>query len=293
MESDDAFITHLLGFGLTEKEAYCYFNLLKYGARTPSLLAKSLHTYREDVHRTLTGLIEKGMVRPSLDSPTLYTAVELETALESALKKHEAEKLEMERRKRVLEELSREQRFRPSDEVSTFKIFKNVKDVIAAVLSALASTEREWIAVIPPMAAVLSSLFVIEDDKKFVDRGGRIRFIMDITYPYIETIQEHLDVGMEIRHFDKYSGLQFFVFDGKIGMSGINLTLKSTSLRQPISVLWTDDSAYAQYLVSTFDIVWQQSSPAEERIQQLLKQGPKAIDGQNHGDDLRDRTIQS
>ncbi|MGZ4849284.1 MAG: helix-turn-helix domain-containing protein, partial [Halobacteriota archaeon] len=42
-----------MGFGLNEKEAQCYFYLLKYGPKTPSPLAKSLHTYREDMHRTL------------------------------------------------------------------------------------------------------------------------------------------------------------------------------------------------------------------------------------------------
>ncbi|MGZ7169492.1 MAG: TrmB family transcriptional regulator [Halobacteriota archaeon] len=76
-----------MGFGLTEKEAQCYFYLLRYGPKTPSPLAKSLDTYREDVHRTLQSLIEKGMVRPSLDSPTLYTAVELEDALSPLLKR--------------------------------------------------------------------------------------------------------------------------------------------------------------------------------------------------------------
>ncbi len=70
MTDEDEFITHLLGFGLTEKEAQCYFHLLKYGPKTPSPLAKALKTYREDIYRTLTSLIEKGMVRPSLDSPT-------------------------------------------------------------------------------------------------------------------------------------------------------------------------------------------------------------------------------
>ncbi|MGZ7133389.1 MAG: hypothetical protein ACXVH4_01495, partial [Halobacteriota archaeon] len=91
--------------------------------------------------------------------------------------------------------------------------------------------------------------------------------------------REHLDAGMEVRHFDKYSGLMFFVFDGKIGMSVINVAdLKRASLSEPVSVLWTDDPAYAQYLVSTFEMVWQQSIPAEERIQELLKQGPPQID---------------
>ncbi len=276
---DDEFIHHLMGFGLTEKEAQCYFYLLKYGPKTPSPLAKSLRTDREDVHRTLTSLIEKGMVRPSLDSPTVYTAVELETALESALKKHESELREMERRKRELEELSRQQRFAPPDEVATFKILKSAKDVLAVSLSALASAENEWVAVIPAIATVLSSLFVIEDDKKFISRGGRIRFITDITYPYIDIIREHLDAGMEIRHFNEYSGVLFFVFDGKIGLNAINLVdLKSASLNELVSVLWTDDPAYAQYLTSTFEMLWEQSIPAEERIEELLKHGPPHVE---------------
>lgn len=275
MKSDDAFITHLIGFGLTEKEAECYFYLLKYGPKTPSPLAKSLRTYREDVHRTLTTLIDKGMVRPSLDSPTLYTAVELETALQSALKKHESEMREMEQRKRQLEELARQQRFRPSDEVSTFKILKSAKEVLTVSLSALASAKKEWIAVVPPIATVFSSLFVIEEDKEFIGRGGRIRIITDITYPYIESIREHLEAGMEVRHFEKYSGLLFFVFDEKICLNVINAAdLKRVSLSELVSVLWTDDPAYAQYLISTFELLWEQAIPAEQRLQELLKQGP-------------------
>jgi sugar-specific transcriptional regulator TrmB len=132
--ADDAFTRRLIGFGLSEKEVQLYMHLLKYGPRTPSPLAKSLHTYREDVHRTLTALIEKGMVCPSLDSPTMYAAVELDTALESAVKKHESELREMEVRKRELQELARKQRFPASDEVTTFRIIKNVKELVSVSL---------------------------------------------------------------------------------------------------------------------------------------------------------------
>jgi sugar-specific transcriptional regulator TrmB len=279
MTTDDEFTRRLTQFGLNEKEAQLYLHLLRYGPKAPSPLAKSLETYREDVHRTLTSLIEKGMVRPSLDAPTVYTAVDLKTALEAALKRHESEMREMEVRKRELQEIAQAQRFRPAGEAASFKILKTMKDVVAITLSALASAEEDWFAVVPPILTVFSSLFFVEDDKKFIDRGGRIRFITDITYPYVELIQEHLDARMEVRHFDKYSGVLFCAFDGKIGLSAINAAdVKCVSLKEPVSVLWTDDQAYARYLVSTFELLWQQSVPAAERIQELLEQGPPQAD---------------
>jgi len=279
MTTDDEFTRRLTQFGLNEKEAQLYLHLHRYGPKAPSPLAKSLETYREDVHRTLTSLIEKGMVRPSLDAPTVYTAVDLKTALEAALKRHESEMREMEVRKRELQEIAQAQRFRPAGEAASFKILKTMKDVVAITLSALASAEEDWLAVVPPILTVFSSLFFVEDDKKFIDRGGRIRFITDITYPYVELIQEHLDARMEVRHFDKYSGVLFCAFDGKIGLSAINAAdVKCVSLKEPVSVLWTDDQAYARYLVSTFELLWQQSVPAAERIQEMLEQGPPQAD---------------
>ncbi|MGZ8892255.1 MAG: TrmB family transcriptional regulator [Halobacteriota archaeon] len=279
MTTDDEFTRRLIGFGLSEKEAQTYLHLLKYGPKTPSPLAKSLNTYREDVHRTLNNLIDKGMVRPSLNAPTVYAAVDLETALEAALKRHESEMREMEVRKRELQEIAQAQRFRPAGEAASFKILKTMKEVVTITLSALASAEEDWFAVVPPILTAFSSLFFVEDDKKFIDRGGRIRFITDITYPYVELIQEHLDAGIEVRHYDKYSGLLFCAFDGKIGMSAINVAdLKRVSLSQLVSVLWSDDPAFARYLVSTFELLWQQSVPAAERIQELLEQGPPQAD---------------
>jgi sugar-specific transcriptional regulator TrmB len=72
MADDSEFLSRLIGFGLSEKEAQLYLHLLKYGPKPSSLLAKSLKTYREDVHRTFTGLIDKGIVSPSLETPTVY-----------------------------------------------------------------------------------------------------------------------------------------------------------------------------------------------------------------------------
>jgi sugar-specific transcriptional regulator TrmB len=274
MDNEADFIARLIGFGLSEKEAGVYLHLLKYGPKTPSPLAKSLKTYREDVHRTLTSLIEKGMVKPSLDSPTVYAAVDLDTALESALKKQESELREMAARKRELQELAKQQRFRPSDDVTTFKILKSLKELFAAVIPLIDSMQEEWLVAVPAPAATLASLFGINDAaSEFIKRGGKVRVIVDISYPIIDAVREMIGIGEQVRHIDEH-GITFVVFDRKITMSAINAEISRFSLSQPIAALWTDDPTYAQYLASTFEMLWSQAVDAEERIEQLLKKGP-------------------
>jgi len=276
MNDDSEFLSRLIGFGLSEKEAQLYFHLLKYGPKPPSLLAKSLKTYREDIYRTLTVLIDKGMVKPSLETPTVYAAVDLDIALETALKKHESELREMEMKKRELQELSKQQRFRPSDEFATFKMLKSVKDLVATAVPAIASLTSELLWVAPGETLVVASLFgLTEAAKKLIDCGGKVRGITDISYSNVEVAQEMLDLGEKVRHYDQYRGIFFGVFDRRISTSAINININRVSLNEPISMLWTDDPIYAEYLISTFELLWEQSVPAAQWIEELLKEGHK------------------
>jgi sugar-specific transcriptional regulator TrmB len=275
MADDSEFITKLIGFGLSEKEAQLYLHLLKYGSKPPSLLAKSLKTYREDVYRTLTSLIDKDMVKPSLETPTVYAAVELDIALEMALKKHESELREMEVRKQELQDLSKQRRFSPSDEVSTFKIIKNVKELVAVTMNLVTSCEKGFLFVVPEPTLLIVSLFGINDAaKKVIERGGSVRGITDISYSAIELAQELLDIGEDIRYLNEYRGIYFAVVDRRFCVSAINVDIRRVALDEPVSLLWTDDPTYAEYLASTFELLWEQAVPAAQRIEELLKEGP-------------------
>jgi sugar-specific transcriptional regulator TrmB len=270
MYTEATFIARLIGFGLSEKEARLYFQLLKYGPKPSSALTKALKTYREDVHRTLTSLIEKGMVRPSLDVPPSYVAVDLESALESALKKQESELREMEARKRELEELSTHHDFRPLNGVNTFKIIKSVKELISVELPLAKSAQEEILMAVPQKLVTIASLFgVTQEVGKFVARGGGVRGVTDFSYPGIEQMQKLLEIGEDWRHFNQYRGISFIVTDRKTSLTSINLDIRRISLNERIAVLWSDDPTYAEYLSGTFEVLWNQSVPSAQRIQEL------------------------
>jgi len=113
-----------------------------------------------------------------------------------------------------------------------------------------------------------------EEAKKVIEQGVSVRGISDISYADIAPAKEHLDRGEDLRHYNDYKGLFFVVVDQKHCLSAINVALKRISLNEPISLLWADDPKCAEYLTSTFEMLWQQSVPAEERIKELQKQGP-------------------
>ncbi|MGZ4936676.1 MAG: TrmB family transcriptional regulator [Halobacteriota archaeon] len=283
MSSDSDLIVHLMGFGLTEKEAQCYCCLLKYGAKSPSPLAKSLRTYRMDVHRLLDSLIDKGMVRPSLGSPTVYTAIDLDTALESALKKLESELREMELRKRAIGELVRQQRRHSPEEVGTFKVIKNINELTGVSLAREAAIKEEQLFVFPTKALSIGALAGVTD--AFIElaaRGVCVRGIVDFSNVdpsqiRVEQARELLDRGVNVRYLDNYHGLYFSVSDRKTCVTVMHVDARSTSLSVPISVIWADDPAYAESLASTFEVLWEKAIPGEEQIQKLMEQGLQRV----------------
>ncbi len=277
MADDSEFTARLITFGLSEKEAQLYHHLLKYGPKPASLLAKSLKTYREHVHRTLTALIDKHMVNSSLHSPLVYAAVELDIALDAALKKHESELRELEIRKQEIQDLAREQRFRLSDEFSTYKIIKNIRELVATITSVMDSMESELLVFCHEPAIVVASLYgVNKAAEMFINRGGKVRGITNISYQMIELIQQRLGIGEDIRHYGG-RGVFFAVFDRKTSITAINPDVRSISLDEPIKGLWTDDLTHADYLVSTFEMLWEQSVPAAQRVEELSQERPPHV----------------
>jgi hypothetical protein len=154
-------------------------------------------------------------------------------------------------------------------------VLKNIREILGEASPTILSTEKEFLFVAPEDGFLVASRFGVSDIVMgLVKRGGHTRGITHITYSMIPHLQKVLAVGEDIRHFEGYRGLYYGVFDRKHCISAINIDVKHLKPDEPATMLFTDDPVYANYLVSIFELLWTQSIPAEERIQDLLEQGP-------------------
>jgi hypothetical protein len=152
-------------------------------------------------------------------------------------------------------------------------VVKNVKDILAISSNIIEPAEKEVIWLVPSVLLFYASVYGLnEKEKMFIQRDGRIRGITDISYPYIDAVRKRLDIGEEARHYGQYEGLIFRVGDKSESISSISVKPELLLLDGPATGFWTDDPTYIEYLVSIFETAWEQSVPAAQRIEDLLKE---------------------
>ena len=157
-------------------------------------------------------------------------------------------------------------------------IITSVTDAIAVVSQIVESAEKEVAWLVPRPSLVYAQQFgIIEQSKTPIKDGVRIRGIVDFSYPYVDIIRKLLDAGQDVRHFDNYQGGIFMVVGDTKSISSMSINTESLSKDTPIIALWSDDPTNAEYLMSTFKMVWEQAIPAAQRIEELLKEGTPQV----------------
>ncbi len=85
----------------------------------------------------------------------------------------------------------------------------------------------------------------------------------------------HMDVGLDLRHSDQFHELSLFVGDKQYSISGINTGVDKYTLDTPVKGFWSEDPAYAEFLLALFENAWSHAVPANERIKKLSEHGTK------------------
>jgi len=158
------------------------------------------------------------------------------------------------------------------------KIITSVTDVLAICSSIIESANNEVVYIAPASLLVLASRFgLAEKTKMLIQKAGSVRSIADFSYPYIDEMRKLLDIGEGVRHISQYQGIFMLIGDGRESISSMSVDVESLSIDTPVVALWSDDPTYAEYLMSTFEIAWEQSVSAAQRIEELLEEGPPDI----------------
>jgi sugar-specific transcriptional regulator TrmB len=268
-----ALVEKLQAFGLSSKEGHLYVILLKYGPKTTGELAKLLHSYRVDIYRLLEMLTEKGMVEESVEKPTKYAAVAAEAALTEAMMQHAYELRWMEEnRDQVLklaqEYLSSETR---GDELYTFKVIKGRSNTLA-ITEQLVSTAEARITFISSLTglSILSTSGILEHCINAVDRGVRVKFITEVLSKNVSSVREALAGGIEVRHYDDYSGMRYLVSDTRESLTTITFDALRHGKDATDTAFWTNSPEYAQYLEASFALLWGGGVEATQRVDAVL-----------------------
>ncbi len=262
-------------FGLTEKEATLYLKLLNYGAKTVSELAKSCDTYRLDVHRILESLFEKGMLEESTEKPTKYSAVAAEAALDAAVTKQAYELRLMQRSRDELAGLINSQTIDEHGDFYTFKIIKGTHEIIAAS-ARLIDDAKEDIAFIcdPAILAIKERAGLLNTYKEAAQRGVNVRGITSVSSVNLSLVLD-LSKEMQLRLRDDYAGISFFVIDKRQSVTWMSYNEMSYAFSSKAgrnAVIWCDRPDYAEHLLGSFEIIWEQSSDSIKQTRALLSE---------------------
>jgi len=149
-------------------------------------------------------------------------------------------------------------------------IIESVKDALAAGSNILESAEKEVVWILEPAILALSFQFDIPNKSKMLmEKGGRVRGITKISGSSLDLARRLLDNGEEVRHIDQYQGAFMVVGDQRESISSINVNMENVSLDDPLVAFWTDDQAYADFLIATFEAAWDDAVDAEKRLREL------------------------
>jgi hypothetical protein len=126
------------------------------------------------------------------------------------------------------------------------------------------------------MLAFAGQFGLTNKSKVLIEKGGRVKGITQISETDLRVVRELLDIGEDVRHVDEYRGEFMVVVDKTECISSIpqqSVNIGDLSLDDRVVGFWTDEPAYAEYLITTFEAAWKEAIDAKKRLEELLQQG--------------------
>jgi len=276
MIDDSEFITRLTTFDLSEKEARLYLHLLKYGAEPVAVIAEYLTTYRKGVYRTLACLTDKGMVVKSISKPAVYAALPLDTTLDTIVRRSERglqQKIEL---KQELSAFLKAMETIPPALRCSYRVLVGPKEVEAASRKNIKGAIRDLSGYLwGNVVGYMHESGELDLGCDAVRRGVRVRLITEISQTNLAAARYALDCGIQVRHVEQTSGINFTVRDFKDNFVVIRFDPSCFPLEDmSIAAFVCESPTYVKKLLSNYELEWEHACDGTERIRELAKEAP-------------------
>jgi hypothetical protein len=157
-------------------------------------------------------------------------------------------------------------------------IIETVKDAIAVASTIIESAEKEVCWLVPAPLLVLAAHFNLNDKSRvLIQKAGQERGITEISPLYVEAVSALIDIGVGIRHMERYAGTFMVVGDSRQSISSMDINAQDLSLDDNIVAFWTENPDYAAYLLSSFESTWAEATNAQKRIEELGADRPSHL----------------
>ena len=266
----------LKDFGLTENAIEVYLLLAKHGTLRGGEIAKQTKIDRSLVYRILKRLKGKGLVDPTLESPTRFMAVTIEKALDIIIKSRQDEALSIERSKKdLLEDWRTISEKRPQTETEKFVLIEGNKNIYPKIAQMINETNQQFYAILPVSCLVRAEQFGVFDAayKHPLKSNIKFQFVTELAADELQAIENlkpklkteiHLKARNTTSSFMPLS--RMVMRDEKEVFFFTRPDPESTGKKQSEVCIYTNCESLVQTFKGIFQQMWNNSVDIEDKI---------------------------
>lgn len=266
----------LRDFGLTNKEAEVYIFLAKYEVLTGGEIAKQTKIARSLVYRILKSLQTKGLVEPTLESPTRFVAIPFEKALDLIIKTKQEEALQVQRAKKdLLEDWKTISQSKPKIKHEKFVVIENSKKIYSKILQMVKETKTNFSGILTISTLARAEQYRIFETayNRLLKYGSKYQFVTNLTNRNLKDmklirprINSEINLKVKFNTTESISVPRVFVRDEEEILFFIRPEAEISKTKQDEVCIFTNCESLVQTFMGIFQDSWQNSIDIDEAI---------------------------
>lgn len=266
--------------GLSKREIQVYMFLAKSGVQSTSFVAKRLKMERVQAYRTFKKLQEKGFIEATLERPTRFTIVSLETLIDNFIiaKKNEVTNLSDQKQNIITawQSISAPESEYP---VAKFSIITGKKKIYSKMLNMIEESKTQVLILTTSLGFVQEDIAGIIDSAFAASRDHNVQFqiITDIGQENIKIVdriyRDTTEEGLtfRLRHVNMTSKFfpRFLIKDEEEAILYAPFGNEASVLNLDDEGLWINDKMFISVLKAFFVQMWHNGVDAHRRIDEI------------------------